>query len=499
MTQAFSYVRFSTKTQASGTSLQRQIEASKLFCAQNSLELSTTSYHDLGISGFKNVKRPELEQMLDAVRSGDIPSGSYILIEAIDRLSRKGISHTQDVLKSILSEGVKVAFVGEDAKTLAGQTLNKDSLNDLSSVILVALAADLAHKESLRKSKLVRAAKAIKREQAASGKKMRGRTASWLSWSEEKQQHVFNEHLYKIKKIIELKLKGHGPRKIAEKLNVEGVPSVRGNQWSHVAVRDWLKNPALYGAYQAYITIEGKLVPDILVKDQFPAVIDYETFLQIQSDNKALSKGRTSIVNPFSGLLRCECGSALSFTRKTATRNGKTWTYDYFYCINSAEGRCEHKKMIKDLGPLLLQIMDKLEIKEQNTKNLHREEIQQKEQKIQQLNDMLLEMDIPPVSVLKTIANLEKELKELLDNNDQPNIASDAVKHLSSVDDPEEYNMYLKRIVQQITIFRAESSMRIKVQKRDSHSQNFLVKSGEVVFSSDTARLKKLLQSMKED
>ncbi len=83
--------------------------------------------------------------MLEAIQTGDIPSGSYILIEAIDRLSRKGISHTQDILKKILQYDVKVAFVGENAKTLQGHILNKDSFNDLSSVILVALAADLAH------------------------------------------------------------------------------------------------------------------------------------------------------------------------------------------------------------------------------------------------------------------------------------------------------------------------------------------------------------------
>ncbi|MGG8023180.1 hypothetical protein BW261_17065 [Klebsiella aerogenes] len=152
---AFSYVRFSSKHQATGTSLERQVNASKLFCSQNGLTLSNQSYHDLGISGFKNVRRPELEQMLEAIQIGDIPSGSYILIEAIDRLSRKGISHTQDILKKILQYDVKIAFVGEDAKTLQGHILNKDSLNDLSSVILVALAADLAHKESLRKSKSI--------------------------------------------------------------------------------------------------------------------------------------------------------------------------------------------------------------------------------------------------------------------------------------------------------------------------------------------------------
>ncbi|WP_039660878.1 recombinase family protein [Pantoea sp. MBLJ3] len=501
MIQAFSYVRFSTKSQATGTSLERQLNASKLFCQQHNLELSSKGYNDLGISGFKNVKRPELDQMLEAIQSGVIPSGSYILIEAIDRLSRKGISHTQDVLKSILLHDIKVAFVGEDAKTLAGQILNKNSLNDLSSVILVALAADLAHKESLRKSKLIKAAKAIIREKAQQGKKIRGHTMFWIDWSESNNKFVLNDKKSIIKEIVKLRLAGNGPRKIATVLNEQQIPSPSGKQWNHMTVKVALRSPTLYGAYQTHQIIEGKAVPDILIKDHYPAITNYETYLQLQSDSSKANKGKPSKANPFSGILKCSCGHGMNFSKKVMVYKDKPHEYEYHFCSASTEGRCPNKKRIRDLVPLLTSLMDKLTIKQTTKKNLNLEEIKLKEQKIEKLNLMLLEMDNPPLSVLKTIQKLEEELNLLLKTTDSPDVSQNDVESLSSINDAQEYNMHLKRIVRKIEVHQLDTTgknLRIKVLKTDGHSQNFLIKSGEVLFKSDTEQMKNLLKTMKE-
>ncbi|MEZ7211422.1 recombinase family protein [Pantoea ananatis] len=502
MIQAFSYVRFSTKSQATGTSLERQLNASKLFCSQNNLMLSSKKYNDLGISGFKNVKRPELEQMLEAIESGDIPQGSFILIEAIDRLSRKGISHTQDVLKQILSKGVKVAFVGEDAKTLAGQILDKNSLNDLSSVILVALAADLAHKESVRKSKLIKSAKAIIRQKALDGKKVRGHTMFWITWNEQKNNFKLNDKTSVVQEIVELRLKGNGPRKIAEALNLKEIPSPSGKKWNHATISSVLRSHVLYGAYQTHQHIDGKAVPDVLIQNHYPAVINYETYLQLQSDGKKQSQGKPSKANPFSGVLKCSCGQGMNFSRKVNTYKGEQKEYEYHFCLASTEGRCTNKKRIRDLVPILVNIMDKLSLKTVTRKNLHQEEITRKKEKIEQLNNMLVEMDNPPMSVFQTIQRLEKELEELYKENDKPEVSQQDVQLLSSIHDAQEYNMHLKRIVQRIVVYQLDKTgknLRIKVLKIDGHWQNFLIKSGAVVFSADTARLKKLLSGMKED
>lgn len=502
MELAFSYARFSTKSQATGTSLERQLNASRLFCSEHSLQLSPKGYNDLGVSGFKQVKRPELEQMLQAIQTGDIPKGSYILIEAIDRLSRKGISHTQDVLKQILLYKVKVAFVGEDARTLNGQVLDENSLNDLSSVILVALAADLAHKESLRKSRLVKAAKAIIRQKATEGKKVRGHTMFWIQWSDKKQDFVINERHKDVLKLIELRRQGQGPRKIAQTLNSEGILGPKGNPWNHMSVTVVLRSPVLYGAYQTHQIIDSVKVPDVLIKNHYPALITYEEYIELQSDSNKASKGRPSKANPFSGLLRCQCGQAMMFSKRTnLDKNGDPLEYEYHFCIGSTEGRCEHKKRIRDLVPLLVSIMDKLVINESKKKNIDLELIKAKEQKIQQLNTMLLELDSPPMSVLKSIQNLENELSLLMDKArsiETPTIED--VRTLASINDAQEYNQHLKRVVRQITVYQQGSpkNLRIKVLKTDGHYQNFLVKDSKVLFKSDTKALKEILNGFKE-
>ena len=495
MTLAFSYARFSTKSQATGASLERQLNASRVFCSERSLTLSPKGYHDLGVSGFKQVKRPELEQMLQAIQSGDIPSGSYILIEAIDRLSRKGISHTQDVLKQILQYKIKVAFVGEDAKTLNGQVLDEHSLNDLSSVILVALAADLAHKESVRKSKLVKAAKLIIRKKATEGHKVRGHTMFWIDWSDKKQDFVLNDRMKDVQTIIQLRREGQGPRKIAKTMNELGIKGPRGNLWNHMSVTIVLKSPVLYGAYQTHQIIDGQKVPDVLLEDHYPALLTKEEYIKILADSSKAYKGHPSKANPFSGVLRCECGQAMMFSKRTnLDKNGDPLEYEYHYCIGSTEGRCKNKKRIRDLVPLLASIMDKLVINQTPKKNLNTELIKVTEQKIEKLNNMLVELDNPPISVLKTIQKLEQELDILLNTHIEEPVQAD-VKTLNSISDAQEYNQHLKRLVKNIVVYQMNGpkNLRIKVHKTDGHYQNFLVKDGKILFRSDTKAMKELI------
>ncbi|MDR2288590.1 MAG: recombinase family protein [Serratia marcescens] len=491
---AYSYVRFSTKVQATGTSLERQLKASKEFCIKHQLELSPISFNDLGISGYKAVRRPELEQMLEAIKSGDIQPGSYILIEAIDRLSRKGISHTQDVLKAILSHGVNVAFVGEDSKTLMNTVLTKESLNDLSSVILVALAADLAYKESLRKSKLVKAAKAIARDKAKSGKVLPARVSFWLEYQSD--HYVFNDKLSIIKDIVRLRQEGKGYRTIASYLNDRGIPSPTGKKWTHSSIVVILNNHSLYGAYQTNQMIDGQLVPDTLIPDYYPALITYEEFLQLKGDGVNSAAGAKPSDNPFAGLIRCQCGSSM----RLRVRRNKASEYQYHYCIASVEGGCDQKRTIRGLTDILFQIMDKLEIKSTSKKNLKQTEIKALDEKISQLNNMLLQLASPPLSIMETISQLEKQKQELL-SADAPIVDSKDVKKLASINDTLEYNMIIKRLVQKVVIHKFDTranSFRVEVFKTDNHKQNFLVKDGRILFKSDTKALTELLRSFKD-
>ncbi|NUO41610.1 MAG: recombinase family protein [Streptomyces sp.] len=106
-------------------------------------------YEDLGMSAFKDVKRPAYERLLRDVRAGRI---NVIVVHYMSRLSRKTATETIDELRPLLMNRVRVVSVGERREFHADNQL---ALTEL----LFKLQA--SHEESLNKSNAIRAAKAL--------------------------------------------------------------------------------------------------------------------------------------------------------------------------------------------------------------------------------------------------------------------------------------------------------------------------------------------------
>src|SRR5262245_66010488 len=111
---AYSYIRFSTAEQLKGDSLRRQTEAAAAWCERHGVTLDeSTTLHDLGKSAFlgkhrENPDRHALAAFLKLAEGGRIPTGSYLLIENLDRLSREEEVPACHLLTSILMKGIKV-------------------------------------------------------------------------------------------------------------------------------------------------------------------------------------------------------------------------------------------------------------------------------------------------------------------------------------------------------------------------------------------------------
>lgn len=71
--------------------MRRQTELAEKYSIANNLTLSEKNFQDLGISAFKEGNRPSPGDMLEAIEQGQIEQGSTIIIESLDRLSRRGI------------------------------------------------------------------------------------------------------------------------------------------------------------------------------------------------------------------------------------------------------------------------------------------------------------------------------------------------------------------------------------------------------------------------
>lgn len=83
--KAYSYVRFSTPKQAQGDSYRRQIQQAKDYCVAHNLALDDKTIEDFGVSAFRGSNRTDgaLGRFIDAVKSGEIERGSYLLVESV--------------------------------------------------------------------------------------------------------------------------------------------------------------------------------------------------------------------------------------------------------------------------------------------------------------------------------------------------------------------------------------------------------------------------------
>ncbi|SNX62572.1 recombinase [Streptomyces sp. TLI_55] len=106
-------------------------------------------YEDLGLSAFKDVKRPAYERLLRDVRAGRV---NVIVVHYMSRLSRRSATETIDELRPLLMNRIRIVSVGEHREFHADNQL---ALTEL----LFKLQA--SHDESLNKSNAIRAAKAL--------------------------------------------------------------------------------------------------------------------------------------------------------------------------------------------------------------------------------------------------------------------------------------------------------------------------------------------------
>ncbi|WP_429012988.1 recombinase family protein [Aeromonas hydrophila] len=463
---AYSYIRLSSRQQILGDGQRRQLEAALTYCRDNNLTLSQKTFKDLGVSAYKEVDRPSLSDLHQCIANGTIKAGDVIILEKLDRLSRKGISATQRMLQEILNQGVEVVSL------MDGMRLDRNSLDDLTSVIRIAIAADLANQESSTKSKRVQANKDQMRERIKAGIPIPQKLPFWLSFVDGK--YVFNEKQQILERIIELKKSGTSLMKIAGILNEEKIksPNVRGI-WSPSTLRDVLRNPILYGAHQLTVKVKGKYIPSELVKDYYPAVMTYSEFTQL--NNKAIVRpAGTSETNHISGLVYCGvCGNKMS-NKSRATSKGKV---NYYYCRQSMVKACGFRTHIRDLHKMVIKNISHLTVTKPTQSvdiNSLLLELDQVESRVKDLTAEFSNLNsaLPVSAISAAISSMEERKKELNAkireaSTIEPDALQSVMKH---VDDPKKFNIDLKKIIKRIEVSPYGEHQKIKVIRFDNHS-----------------------------
>jgi DNA invertase Pin-like site-specific DNA recombinase len=149
--RVYSYTRFSTPEQALGDSHRRQTDAAAKWASKRGLILDETlAIFDEGVSAFRGSNTGEdrgLGRFLFACRHGMVPTGSYFLVESLDRVSRMAPRRAQRLLDDIVDAGVTIVTLND------GQEYTADRLdNDPTALLIALMVAWRAHEESKTKA-----------------------------------------------------------------------------------------------------------------------------------------------------------------------------------------------------------------------------------------------------------------------------------------------------------------------------------------------------------
>ena len=134
--KVFSYSRFSSLAQGKGYSLERQVKRAEQWCRERGLVLEQ-SHADEGKSAYhaKHVASGALGRFLAELEAGNIPAGSILLIEQLDRLTRQNLHEAQGLVHRILDAGVKIVTIAD------GQEYTREQGLGGAVMLLVTLEA----------------------------------------------------------------------------------------------------------------------------------------------------------------------------------------------------------------------------------------------------------------------------------------------------------------------------------------------------------------------
>lgn len=356
--QCFSYVRFSSRKQANGNSQDRQLEIAPRVAKEKGWTLSEKlNAQDLGVSAFKGDNIKTLKAIIEATKTGKIPQGTVMIVEAFDRFSRADVDIAEDVLKDMLRAGLEV-YVDRGA-----HHLTKESLTKPIDRIIALLELAQANEYSARLSFRVSEAWKQKKAHAAEHVIMTKMTPAWLIADRKANKWMQDDaKTLTVKRIFQSYADGKGIRTIVRELNQDGVPPfAKGKQsesglWSATHLRRVLSSRSVLGEYQRHNCVTGKRVPEgEPIADYYPAVIEPELFYRVKEllsqtrvgkDGKELkgftSGPKTNATNLFTGLAKCaRCGSPMH-VKRSGLQQGK-----YFYvslvCSSATKGGgCEY-------------------------------------------------------------------------------------------------------------------------------------------------------------
>lgn len=358
--RAISYIRFSTPEQAEGTSLARQLEKTRDYCARHGLVLDESDMlRDEGMSAFssendaENVAKGALGTFLEKVQAGQVEKGTVLIVERLDRLSRQEPMAAMSLFSEIVKNGITLITL-ED-----GQRYDVEKVLQNPMILFGSLAALIgAYYESKKKADWVSSAWDEKRKKARIRPLTDGRIKpltkirpAWLDIGPDGEFVLNRDAKRIITRIFEEAAAGIGCYTIARRLQDDGEPTLSGeklsNGWNKSRVLEIVRTDRVLGWFQPHKRKGNKRIPvGEPIKDYYPPVVSQNLADRARAalDSKSFggagsgNKGPT-FSNLFAGIAICaECGGPMHLLHKNRHFGGYLRCWRAFRGADKAEG-----------------------------------------------------------------------------------------------------------------------------------------------------------------
>ncbi len=301
---------------------------------------------DEGRSAFTgaNLKDGRLAKFTERLELGLQPEGTILVVEQLDRISRLPPLEVMSWLERVIRHGLTIA-TANDGLVLNAEKLKADQIGFVSTVF----NAFRAFQESKHKSERLAESWRIRREAAEyNGRPITSVCPAWLTLDlATRQFSKIPERVQIVKRIFDEHIDGFGKRKIASRLNAEGIApwgrgDSKGDGWHPSYIQKILSNPAVLGEYHPHKRPRGgkREAFGDPIRDYYPAVIDEVTFARANSGRRRLPGGaaKGNLSNLFSGRTRCVCGGKMIYIKKqSAGSKKKNRVGDYVWTVGADE------------------------------------------------------------------------------------------------------------------------------------------------------------------
>jgi len=305
-----------------------------------------------------------LGKFIEKAENGDIESGSYLLLERIDRFSRSEPLEIGGLISKLVKHyGINVVILNPVEKIIS-----KDNISSLDVVMLISMELTMAHNSSTEKSIRIKSVWNRKRKDIESGLKIDQTLPAWLLFDEKTKEIKLDQLKAKtIKYIFDRTVAGIGQRVLCKELTDKFKPIVEPNaktpipKWNNSYISKLLSDRRLIGEYHPNILVfeqhkkhkntEIKKRRPIgqPIKGYYPAVISEDTFYKAQVSKakriKEKSDNGSEVINLFRGLVFSKYSGQTFHLQTTRAKRKKSGVYiqkrlcDYDH-LRGAKGAC---------------------------------------------------------------------------------------------------------------------------------------------------------------